>query len=142
MEARQYLEQVIKIDKVIKNKLIEREQWHYIAMGTGGSSSECDRVQSSGSKQKMADAVVRVVEIEEEIDKYVKKLADIKEDVIKTIEQLDAASYDILHIRYIQGKDLLEISEMYGKPLPSIKRKQGKALKKLQAILDERNKHA
>lgn len=142
MNARNYLEQVIKIDKVIKNKAIEYEQWHQLACSISAGGSTGDRVQASGSKQKMADAVIRAVEIEEEIKKYCAKLADTKQEIVDTIEQLDSASYDILHNRYIQGKDLVEIADMYGKPVATIKRKQGKALKKLQAILDERQKNA
>jgi len=138
MDAREYLEQVGKIDRLIENKLIEKEQWRSIALGTSASGSDGDRVQSSGSKEKMADAVIKIIEIEEEIDELVDKLVDTKQDVIRTIERLDSISYDILHKRYIQGKDLYEICDLYGRPVPSIKRKQGKALKQVQTLLNER----
>ena len=50
-----FLEQVERIDAIIPNKLIEIQQWYDLATSiTAPMNHEC--VQSSGSKQKMADA--------------------------------------------------------------------------------------
>ena len=70
MKAKDYLQQVQKIDVIIKNKIIEKEQWMSMATSTT-ASSDGERVQSSGSQQKMADAVVRYVELEADIDRHI-----------------------------------------------------------------------
>ena len=100
MKVKEYLLQVQKIDKLIENKLIEKEQWESIAEGTS-SRSDGERVQTSTNKQKMEDAVVKITEIKEEINKQVQKLIETKQDVISTIEQLKPIEYDLLHKMYI-----------------------------------------
>ena len=56
VNAKKYLSNVSKLDKMIANKMIEKEQWEAVAEGST-AHSEGERVQSSGNPQKMADAV-------------------------------------------------------------------------------------
>lgn len=137
MKAKDYLQQVQKIDVIIKNKIIEKEQWLSMATSTT-ASSDGERVQSSGSQQKMADAVVRYVELEADIDRHINSLIDTKKDVIEVIEQLPAIEYDILHRVYIQYKDLNDVAAEYGKTYSWITTVHGRALQHVQDVLDER----
>ena len=73
MRAKDYLNQISKIDRLIENKIAEMDQWKAIATGTT-SYSEGDRVQSSGSKEKMADAVARYLDMENEINSEIDRL--------------------------------------------------------------------
>ena len=137
-EAQKYLEQVEKIDTIIRNKLIEKRQWMDIALGitaeTGG-----DRVQSSGTQSKMADAVARCVDMEAEIDSYVDRLVDIKQEVTQVIEKLDSPTeYNLLHLRYIQFKTLWQIAEDYDRDYGWVTTTHGRALAHVQEILDEK----
>ena len=98
MDAKEYLKQVEKLDLRIKNKLIEQQQWKDIALGIT-ANMEGERVQSSGAKSKMADAVGRCVDVEAEIDSLIDLLIDTKKEVIQTIESLDSATeYNVLHM--------------------------------------------
>ena len=136
MEAKEYLRQAEKLDLRIKNKLIEQQQWKDIALGIT-ANMDGERVQSSGAKSKMADAVGRCVDMEAEIDSLVDILVDTKRDVIQTIEKLDSATeYNVLHMRYIQYMDLQEIADHYGKEYGWATTTHGRALKSVQAILD------
>ena len=113
--AQIYLEQVEKLDSIIKNKLIEKQQWKDIAFGIT-ANMDGERVQSSGAKSKMADAINKCVDMESEIDGLIDKLVDTKKDVIQTIEQLySPIEYNVLHMRYIQYKTLQEIADHYGR---------------------------
>ena len=136
MKAKEYLLQVSKIDKLIANKLIEKEQWQIIAQGTS-VISEGERVQSSGSQQKMADAVYKMFEIEEEINRYIAKLVNIKQGVIQVIEHLPPIEYDILHIVYIQFKDFNDVAAKYNKSTKWVNRVHGRALANVQKIIDK-----
>lgn len=136
MRAKEYLLQIIKLDKMIQNKTIEKEQWMTMAMSTTAASNG-ERVQSSGSQQKMADAVIRYVELDQQIDRYIDSLIDTKQDVIMTIEKLPATEYDILHMVYIQGKDLHEVADKYDKTYSWATTVHGRALKNVQMILDK-----
>jgi uncharacterized Ntn-hydrolase superfamily protein len=137
-EAQLYLEKVEMIDSIIKNKLIEQRQWKDVALGITANMGG-ERVQSSGSKSKMADAVEKCVDIEREIDSLVDKLIDTKKEVIQTIEQLNSPiEYNVLHMRYIQFKDLQSIADHYHKEYGWATPTHGRALKSVQDILERR----
>ena len=87
MRSKDYLRQINHIDKMIENKLREVERWKAIATGTN-TFSESERVQSSGNKQRMEEAVCRYIQMEEEVNADIDRLVDIKQEVIKTIEEL------------------------------------------------------
>ena len=136
MDAKEFLRQVEKLDVRITNKLIEQKQWKDLALGIT-ANMDGERVQSSGTKSKMADAIDKCVDMEAEIDSLVDNLIDTKKEVIQTIERLDSATeYNVLHMRYIQFKDLQEIADHYGYEYGWATTTHGRALKSLQEILN------
>jgi hypothetical protein len=138
LDAKEYLNQVKKLDLQISNKLIEKQQWHDIALGIT-ANMDGERVQSSGSQSKMADAIVKCVDMESEIDRLVDKLIAVKKEVIQTIEQLDSPiEYDVLHKRFIQFMSLQEIADHYGRDYGWCTTVHGRALKNVQRILERK----
>jgi len=137
-EAQLYLERVEMIDSIIKNKLIEQRQWKDIALGITANMGG-ERVQSSGSNSKMADAIEKCVDMEREIDSLIDKLIDTKRGVIQTIEQLNSPiEYNVLHKRYIQFMSLQEIAGHYHKEYGWATTTHGRAIANVQRILDEK----
>ena len=136
--AQEYLEQVDKLNAMIENKMAEVEQWRGVALGIT-SHSEGERVQSSGSQQKMADAVNRVIDLQSEINDMIDNLVDLKQEIIRTIERLNATEYDVLHKRYIQGMTFDEVGDAKGKSKSWATTVHGRALQNLNKILDEQN---
>lgn len=138
MIAKDYLAQVAKLDILINNKLIEQRQWMDVALGIT-ANMDGERVQSSGAKSKMAEAIDKCVDIEAEINDIVDRLIDTKRDVIGTIEKVDSPiEYDLLHKRYIQHLELQEIADHYDKEYGWATTTHGRALKSVQDILDAR----
>ena len=137
MKAKAFLKQLQKIDRMITNKLAEKEQWKAIATGTT-ASMDGERVQSSGSQQKMESAICRYIDIEKEIDSCIDHLIDTKSEVIRVIEQLDATEYDILHKIYVQYLTFDEVADAYGRSYSWITTMHGRALKNVQEIIDEK----
>lgn len=137
MKAKDFLLQIEKIDKIINNKVFELEQWKAIALGTTAQMGG-ERVQSSSSQQKMADAVAMYIDIQAEINASIDKLYDTKREVIKVIEQLKATEYDVLHKKYVQGLTFDEIAAFYGMAYTWATTVHGRALKHVQDILDEK----
>jgi hypothetical protein len=139
VDAKEYLNQVKKLDLQIRNKLIEKQQWKDIALGIT-ANMDGERVQSSGAKSKMSDAIEKCVDMEAEIDRLVDKLIDTKKDVIQTIERLDSPTeYDILHKRYIQFMSLQEIADYYNRDYGWATTTHGRALKSVQEILETKH---
>lgn len=137
MDASVFLRQVKKIDKMIENKMIEKAQWQAIAMGVT-SCSDGERVKSSGSQQKIANAVARYVDIEREIDQSIDKLRETKKDVTDVIEKLELTEYDVLHKIYVQHLTFVDVAVAYGKTYSWATTVHWRALKNVQKILDER----
>jgi hypothetical protein len=139
-EAQILLERVEMLDAMITNKLIERQQWRDIALGIT-ANMEGERVQSTGAKSKMANAVERCVDMEAEIDSLVDKFVDTKKEVIQTIEQLySPTEYKLLHLRYIQFVPLVDIADMWGVEYTNITTTHGRALKNVQDIMHQKHK--
>ena len=137
MKAKDYLLQISKIDRIIENKIAELEHWKAIATGTT-TYSDGERVQSSGNKYKMEDAVLKCIEINNEINSEINRLVDTRKEVINTIEQLKLDEYDVLHKIYVQRKDFKDVSAIMDKSYSWVTSKHGRALASLQRILDER----
>ena len=67
-----------------------------------------------------------------------KKLSqeDIRQEVIKTIEQLPAIEYDVLHKIYVQYKEFYEIADAMKKSYSWVTTIHGRGLAKVQKIID------
>lgn len=136
MNAKEYLEQIETIDEIIISKSEEILHWKAIAQSTTAPIQE--RVQSSGSMQKMADAVNTYVDIEaslnEDIARYVKERCEI----ISLIEKLSAKEYKVLHSRYVLMKSFKEIGADNKKDDSWATTVHGRALIHLQGLLDRK----
>lgn len=141
MRAKDYLRQLQKLDKLIENKLAEKEQWKAMATSTTQQLS-ADRVQTSGNPQKMADAICKIIEIEAEINAFVDRLIDTKRDVISTVERLNPTEYDLLHKVYVQYFTFDDVAIKMNKSYSWVTTVHGRALKNVQRMLDERQKNA
>jgi hypothetical protein len=112
MTAKEYLRQLKYLDNRINAKLLEREQIRTIAEKTTVSLSE--KVQTS-SGTKMDDVVVRLVELEELINKDIDKLVYLKEEAGQLIDKLVNERYKwALKERYIKFKSLSWLSDSTG----------------------------
>ncbi len=137
MKAKDFLKSYRKLDEMIENKMYEAKRWEDIALNISPRYGG-EKVQSSGSQQKMADAVVKIIEIENEINERIDQLIDLSNYITSVIEQLSPMQYGLLHRVYIQymsikeaAWDLDKRSESWGR------RTHGRALAKVQKILDK-----
>lgn len=149
-EAQNYLKQLKAIDGDIENMLAEAERWRMIAYGTTATSQTVkingiehalDRVQSSGSQQRMADAVCEYVDIEEDIKRELSALAEKRKEIMNVIRMLPYNKRNVIHKRYVQDKSFDEIALMCDKSRSWATSVHGRALQDVQSILDERKKH-
>lgn len=147
MNAKEFLKQVLKLDKMIENKIYERNHWKSIALNVtagsadvnvGGVTCKLDKVQTSGNPHKMEDAIVKYVDIEAEINAAIDELVDTKKNVICVIEQLNPLEYDLLHKVYIQHISLDDVADACGKTYSWATTVHGRGLKSVQKILDAR----
>lgn len=121
MNTREYLNQIQRYDRVIRNKYVELEQLEAHATGLS-SFSYGDRVQTSGSQDKIGDLVAKIVDLQSEIADTTKEYLEKKTQVIKTIDSVkNSVLYDILFKKYVEGKTLDIIADEIGYSYQRIK---------------------
>lgn len=114
MDTREYLNQIQRYDKIIKNKQEELE--HLNSLVTGLSSfSYGERVQKSGSQDKMGDSVAKIADLQVEIKNIINEYLERRTEVIHTIDSVkNPVLYDILFQKYVNGKTLDIIADGIG----------------------------
>jgi len=105
MTAKEYLKQIEMNDIKISQKqeeLEEMRQWS-VSISAGGDR---ERVQTSGTGDRVGNAAVRIVSLEGEINREIDAFYNFKHEVINQIHDLNVAKYiNILHKRHIQYKN-------------------------------------
>ena len=140
MNAKEFLQQIKKLDKIIENTMAEVERWKEIANNTTVNMSG-ERVQSSGNHDTIARAICTYMDLEVENKKHIAELVEIRRDIISVIEQLDATEYDLLHKIYVQDFTLQEVASLYDRRYEWATTTQGRALKNVQIILNKRERN-
>ena len=136
MRAKDFLQQVAKLDKLIENKLIEIQQLKALADNTTGNMTG-DRVQTTRNPNRIPDAICRYIDIEQEIKGHVDEYIRAKQRVISVIEQLSPTEYDILHKIYVQGLTMYDVADKYDRTYSWVTTIHGRALKNVQKILND-----
>lgn len=114
MNTRQYLEQVQDSERRIQNKIQEEYRLRLLATSIS-SFSNGDKVQTSGGKDRVGDAVTRIVELQQEIASDVKGLAELQMKVSGDINDMENSMYSsLLHKRYIEFKNLVTVADEMG----------------------------
>lgn len=144
MKAKDYLLQLRKLDKMIENKLAERERWNAIATSVTQQLS-ADRVVTSGNPQKMENAILNLIEAENEVDEAIASCVAARREIIATIDKLCNANqtyYEVIHEIYVQNLTLSDVAEKRGQSRSWADQNHGRALNIVQRIIDERERNA
>ena len=140
-EAKDYLWGIKRRDTLIQNKRSEKAYWEEIMYERATSTTSqmsADRVQSSGSKHKMADTVDNCVDHVRKIENRIKELFAEMDEIIADIESLPEMESDILHKVYVQYMSLKEVAASRGESYSTVTTNHGIALKMISDILCER----
>ena len=137
MTAKQYLSQISRLNKMIANKLSEIYQIKSMALNISVLNEE-DKVQTSGSKDRIGDMVAKMVDLENEAQSYVDAYTDLRR---KTIMQIDSmpkeTHYKVLFSKYIEDKTFDVIAEEMGYSWRQVIRIHGEALTEFEKLYGE-----
>lgn len=134
LNTRQYLRQISVITRKIENKDAERYKLEQLAQRLSAPIGG-ERVQTSHNPDAMADTVVRIIEVEKEIDSLVRDLLIVQSEVIKTIDSLPNQNWvDVLHKQYVEGKSLRETADKMGYSVDYVKHMSQTAIKQVKNI--------
>ena len=135
-EAQVFLEKDELLKVKIECKLAERQQWRDLALSITQQMGG-ERVQSSGSKDKMGEAVTKCLSMADEIVTAVNDLAEQRREITAVIDQVDNPTWlKLLHQRYIQHEQLKTIAVNFNSSYDWAKSTHGRAVKQVQKILN------
>ncbi|MBS5967041.1 MULTISPECIES: hypothetical protein [Peptoniphilaceae] len=134
MNAKEYLKQAFYLDKRINSKLEQVENLNALATKATSTLSDMPKNPNRGSS-KLEDTIVKIVDLQEEINRDIDKLVDLKAEMVGTIKQIQDKelqvilekrylcfetwekiavdmNYDIRHIHRLHNRGLKEISSL------------------------------
>lgn len=109
-DVKRYLQQIRLYDSHINTKLEELQ--HLKEMVTRITPTLKDDVVSGGNSQdKLADAVVKIVDLEAEIDREIDSYVNAKQEISSVLDGIvDPDQLQVLHKRYVQYKTFEQIA--------------------------------
>lgn len=101
MNAKEYLKQAFYLDKRINSKLEQVESLN--ALATKATSTLSDMPKSPNRKSsKLEDTIVKIIDLQEEINRDIDKLVDLKKEIADCIFLLkDEEEQTVLEKRYL-----------------------------------------
>lgn len=140
MKAKEYLREIKKLDIKINTDIEDLASLEALATKTTSSLVD-DKVQSSGSQQKMADCVEKIIEMKDQINAEIDRLIDRKNEARQLLTACDAECMELLHKRYFMFKTweqiAVEMNFTYQWVSGGLHKK---ALSQFQRALNERGK--
>lgn len=135
MTAKAYLEEIKNIETKIRHLGAEKRRWFDLATSITPQMGG-ERVQSSGNKQKMADAVIDGIFDDGQIEKRIAELKAQRQEIIDVIESLPEMHSDILYRVYVEYQTLKEVAYARKQTYSWITTAHGIALKEVADILE------
>lgn len=134
MTTKSYLEQIERLDRMIQNKLSEIEQLKHIATSITVAPKEVN-VQVSSDKDRMGNAVSKLIDLENETDRLVDEYIDKRKRIIEQIDSIkDTNMYHVLSEKYISRKGLSVIAVEMGYSFKQVCRIHGNALAEFERL--------
>lgn len=134
MKTQDYLKQIERLDRMIQNKLSEINQLKHIATSITIVPKEVN-VQVSSDKDRMGNAVSKILDLEKETDQLVDDYIGKRKRIIEQIDSIgDTNMYHILSGRYIMRKELGAIAVEMGYSFKQVCRIHGDALKEFERL--------
>ena len=134
MTAKEYLKQARYIDAGIKTKLSQAEELRELAAKATSTLSDTPR-NPTGNKQKMEDTIIKIMTLENEINKDIEDLINLKKDILDSIKAIkDKECCLVLEKRYLNGERWEDIAADMCCGVDNIYKIHGKALKKFKIL--------
>ena len=135
MNAQEYLSQAFLIDKRINSKLEQLSGLHELARMTNRPLSDMPG-SASRNVHKLEDTVVKIIELEAEIDADIDQLVDLKADITRKIKKLTCPEHQlVLELRYLCFRSWEEIAMEMSYDVRHVFRIHREALKEIRAFL-------
>lgn len=135
MTAKEYLSQVERLNQIIDIKLEEASSLRSLASRVTSAFGE-ERVQTSRKQSPMEDVILKLMDLENEVNGDIDRLIALKEEVIENINKIDNCNLRLLlTMRYINNRDWEDIADIMLYDVRTIYRFHRQGLKEIDKIL-------
>lgn len=138
MTAREYLSQLKRIKALIQGKMSDITELRESAVSISVPYFDDVKVQKSKSDSRMSDIICEYADMERNIRQYVAHLTAERLNIIRLIERLPPAEYDVIHKHYFQEMGLQEIADKCEKSYSWVTTMHSKALKHVDGLLENK----
>lgn len=136
MTAREYLDQAYKLDQRISSKLEQISVLNDLAQKTTGVITGMPHSPNHGGS-RVSDAVDRIVDLQNEIQRDVAELVDIKRGIMHVIKAVDDVDCRLLlEMRYLCYRSWEQIAVNMGYCIDNVFRVHRKALRLVEEVLE------
>jgi DNA-directed RNA polymerase specialized sigma subunit len=135
MNAKEYLSQALWLDQMILSKLEQLETLKSLSMKVTSSFAEEKISGGNVEKSKMESTIVKVIDLEGEINADFVRLIELKKEIQDTINRMEDINYQLLlEMRYLNGKNWEEIAQELKYNNRTVFKVHGKALKQFERV--------
>ena len=139
MTAKEYLSQAFRLDQRINSKLEQVSRLRGMAVKATGSF-QAERISGTSQHSPMESAVVKLIDLEYEINDDIDRLVDLKREMASLIERIPDPSYRVLlELRYLGCSRWEDIALKMGYDLRWVYRLHGRALKEAEMVMGQSN---
>lgn len=135
MNAKEYLGQAFYLDKRINSKLEQVESLNALATKATATLSDMPKSPNRGTS-RLEDTIVKIIDLQEEINRDIDRLVDLKADIVSTIKKVDDKELQtILEKRYLCFLSWERIAVDMHYNIRTIYRLHNKGLEKVNKII-------
>lgn len=114
MTAKEYLQQTLRLDERINSKISQLESLRELATKCTSTITGMPR-NPSPSQSPMADAVCKIIDLQDEINRDIDHLVDLKRELVGVIRNVeDVECRLLLELRYLCFKSWEDIAVQMG----------------------------
>ncbi len=113
MKAKEYLQQLQRLDVMIDQRLQEKADLQAGLFSTGGVDYTKERVQTaSPGNAGYEKKVIRMIDLEREIDDLIDEYVDLKHQIIGEIQGMKKPDHiRLLYLKYVKNRKLEQIAD-------------------------------
>lgn len=138
-KTEEWLSGIRWLDMMIAAKLEEKRQLREMVSDITGKPYDGMPFTNTGQySDKVAAAVIKIVECEEEIDRLVAMYVEQKNEILAVMEVLPAGEYQVMHSYYVLGNTWEQVADEVGKSGVQVWRLKNSALRRLADALGEK----
>ncbi|MCD8197822.1 MAG: DUF1492 domain-containing protein [Lachnospiraceae bacterium] len=140
MTAKEYLSQAYRLDARINSKVEQVESLNCLATKCTSTLTGMPK-SSNGSTSRMEDVIVKIIDLQEEINRDIDELVDLKKEIVRVIKAVDDTECQtLLEKRYLCFEQWEQIAVDLGYSIQHTFRLHDRALKKISVPKKDESK--